>query len=101
MSKAKTPNALSRSVITDGDNESIDNSRTAAFPNFNEQSVFTPGLTKGEYAMIQFVAGHLNAHGRYPDATQVLALADLVTSILDQPTDSVDSNIPEKILKTL
>jgi hypothetical protein len=34
-------------------------------------------LTKTEYAMVQFIAAHLTAHGKYPDPNQIAALIDL------------------------
>jgi len=41
------------------------------------------GITKVEYATIEFVAAHLKAHGKYPDPDQLRALAELAIYVLD------------------
>ena len=61
----------------------LQNSQQTAFPNFNEQGIFNPGLTKAEYGTLLFVAAHLEAHGKYPTGDQIEALAALAIKTLD------------------
>src|SRR5579863_9396858 len=59
----------------------MQNSKTSIFPlPYVDQE---KGITKVEYATIEFVAAHLKAHGKYPDVQQVRALAELAIYVLD------------------
>lgn len=59
----------------------MQNSKTSIFPlpSVGQEK----GITKVEYATIEFVAAHLKAHGKYPAPDQVAALAELAASTLD------------------
>jgi hypothetical protein len=61
----------------------------ASFDITKDDQNYNPGLTKAEYATIQFVAAHFSAHGKYPDPTQTEALADFALWILDFVTPKV------------
>lgn len=59
----------------------MQNSKTSIFPlpSVDQEK----GITKIEYATIEFVAAHLKAHGKYPDPDQVANLVELAAWILD------------------
>jgi hypothetical protein len=59
------------------------NSLTAAFPQFNEQGIFHPGMTKIEYATIQFMAAWVQAHGKIPLLNEMQELAELAMMSLN------------------
>jgi hypothetical protein len=53
------------------------NSLSAAFPQFNEQGIFQPGMTKTEYATVQFIAAWVQAHGKMPSRDEMQQLTEL------------------------
>jgi hypothetical protein len=65
------------------------NSNSPAFPNFNEQGIFNPGMKKSEYALIQFVTAHIQAHGKHPEISELFGYASLGIYVLDSVTAEV------------
>jgi hypothetical protein len=62
----------------------MENSEMSFMPVFDGvTNHWVHGLTKGEYATIQFIAAHLQAHGKYPDPGQARALRELADFTLN------------------
>lgn len=57
----------------------IPNSMTVAFPSFNMEGVYQPGLTKTEFATTHFIAAFVQAHGKVPSADELQGLIELAT----------------------
>jgi hypothetical protein len=57
----------------------VPNSMMPAFPSFNQEGIYQPGLTKTELATTHFIAAHIQAHGKVPSADELQSLIELAT----------------------
>ncbi len=78
MAKAASTTTLKNG----GPKKTLTNSRASFLP-LDDGRNDSNGLTKGEFAIIQFVSAHLQAHGKYPDREQLISLGELAVHVLD------------------
>lgn len=67
------------------------NSRQPAFPSYNQEGIYQPGITKTEYVTAQLVAGYLQAHGKLPDFQELQKLMELAILTLNVWVPAADS----------
>lgn len=69
------------------------NSQMPAFPSYNQEGVYQPGITKTEYVTAQLIAGWLQAHGKLPafdELQKLMELAILTLNVWVPAADRVD-----------
>jgi hypothetical protein len=69
------------------------NSKLPAFPSYNADGIYQPGITKTEYVTAQLIAGYLQAHGKLPafdELQKLMELAILTLNVWVPAADRVD-----------
>jgi hypothetical protein len=61
----------------------VPNAVLPAFPSYNADGVYQPGVTKTEWATALFVSAHIQAHGSSPSRDQLEHLAQLATMLFN------------------
>jgi hypothetical protein len=65
------------------------NSQAQAFAHISPEGFYTPGMTKAEFAAVHLISGHLQAHGKYPDKPQLIALVETAVFLFDSVIPAV------------
>lgn len=55
----------------------LPNSLTPAFPSFDMEGIYKPGISKTEYVTAQLIAAWVQAHGRIPNFDELQKLMEL------------------------